>query len=90
MSLSLVVNPLGHPDHDPVQGLAHAHLAAKPACVRQTEGQVEHVQLLVSRLLVDLCEVLLGEDDVTRGAGQGALTRPEPVNVHIIVNGDVQ
>ena len=27
---------------------------------------------------------------MTRGAGQGALTRPEPVNVDVIVDGDVK
>ena len=27
---------------------------------------------------------------MTRGAGQGALTRPEPVNVDVIVDGDIK
>ena len=88
--LSLIVDPLGHLDQHPVQLLGHAHLAAEPAGVRQPVGEVEHVELLVRGLLLDLAEVLGREDEVAGGAGQGALTCPEPINVDVIVDGDIK
>ena len=58
ISLSLIIDPLRHLHRDPVQRLGHAHLTAQPGGVRQTEGQVQHVQLFVCRLLVYLVKGL--------------------------------
>ena len=87
--LSLIIDPLGHLDQHPVQLLGHAHLAAQPAGVRQPVCEVEHVQLLVRGLLLDLAEVLGREDEVAGGAGQGALARPVPVYIDVVIDHNV-
>ena len=74
----MIVDPLRHPDRDAAQLLADAHLAAQPGGLGEPEGQVQHVQLLVRRLVRQPVKVLLRQDDVAGGAGQGALARTEP------------
>ena len=88
--LSLIIDPLRHVDFHPVQGLGHADLAAQPRSLLEVVGQVQHVQLFVRGLVRNVLEVLVLEDEVASGAGQCAFTGPEAVNVHVVVDHDVQ
>ena len=85
-AVDMIVDPLRHPDRDAAQLLADAHLAAQPGGLGEPEGQVQHIQLLVRRLVRQPVKVLLRQDDMEGGAGQSALARPEPVNVNIVVD----
>ena len=58
----------GQLHHKPVQLLAHLHLAPQPAGLGQTEGQIQHVVLVVLGLGDPVVESVVGDDDM---AGSG-------------------
>lgn len=74
----------------PVHVLGECDLAAKARGIRQFVGQVQHVQLLVARLVGQLFVVISLKDQMAGGAGQGALAGSKPVQIHAVVNHHVQ
>lgn len=54
--------------------LGEVDLAPEPGCVRQPEGHIQHVVLVVARLLNEVIE-LRGQDDMARRARDRALAR---------------
>ena len=72
---------------DPLHAFRHAHLAGEPRRLGQAVGEVQHVELLVGRLLLDPPKVLVGEVDVAGGAGQSPLASAEPLRgVDLVVD----
>ena len=76
------------PDHQPVQLLRHLHLATQPACLRQPEGQVEHVVLVVRGLRHALVVVEVLHDHVAGAAGARAAARA--LHLELVVLRDVE
>lgn len=60
------------PYHQPVQLLAHLDLTAQPTRLGESKGQVQHVVLVIIRLLHLIVVGLVLYNDVTRRAGAGA------------------
>jgi hypothetical protein len=60
------------PNRYPTQLLTHAHLAPQPARLGESKRQIQHVVLVVARLLHLVEHGLVVNDDVTRAACAGA------------------
>lgn len=70
--------------------LGQIDLAAKTRCVCQIVGQVQHIELLVSRLIGQFLIVVGLEDQMASGAGQCALAGAESIQVNVVVHDNVQ
>ena len=58
MLSSLIIDPLRNLHSDSIQSFGHAYLTSKTRGVCQPKGQVQHVELFISSLLVYLFKVL--------------------------------
>src|SRR5258708_25197777 len=74
-------------DHQPVERLAHADLAAQPRGMGEAERKIEHV-LLVLAGRRQLVEPILLDDDMTGRAGQRALAGA--LDVDMVAMGDFE
>jgi hypothetical protein len=63
------------PDRYSTQFLAHAHLTPQPTRLRESKRQVQHIVLVVARLLHLVEHGLVVHDDVARAAGAGTAAR---------------
>lgn len=74
----------------PVHVFRQIDLTPEPRRVRQIVGQVQHVELLVRRLVRQLVEVGLGENQVASTARQSSFAGTEAVKVKVAVHDHVQ
>ena len=75
------------PHCQPVEFLGDDDLATEPGCLGQIEGEVEHVVLILARLLQQIVPIRI-DDDVTGRAGERPFART--FNVDVISAGDLE
>jgi hypothetical protein len=75
-------------DYQPIEILCHLDLTSQPARLGQAKGKIQHVVLVVIRLLHLVVEGLVRHNDMASGAGAGAATCA--LHLEVVGLGDVE